>query len=106
MDSKIVKDPTAEQFKDASAMLKLASDPTRLKILWALLHGQHSVNDLAEHVGAQPGAVSQHLAKLRAAHIVEVKREGNKIFYKAGNKNMRKAITYAFRNSDIWIKRD
>lgn len=106
MDIKTVIVPTEKQISDASAMLKLTSDPTRLKILWALLHGEHSVNELAEHVGAQPGAVSQHLAKLRAAQVVEIKRDGNKIFYKTDNKYIRKAIEYALLFADVSIKRN
>lgn len=104
MDTKIVKEPTAEQMQAASAILKLASDPTRLKILWALLHGKHSVNELAEHVGAQPGAVSQHLAKLRAADVVQVNRDGNKMYYKMDNKHLKTAIESALRYVDIKIK--
>ena len=51
--------------------------------MWALLHGEHSVNELADHVGARPPAVSQHLAKLRAAGLVRTRRDGNRIFYAA-----------------------
>jgi DNA-binding transcriptional ArsR family regulator len=96
MTAHIVNYPSEKQMKVASELLKLASDPTRLKILWALLHGEHSVNDLADHVGAKSAAVSQHLAKLRAAKIVTVTREGNKLFYETSNKHMRKAIENAF----------
>jgi DNA-binding transcriptional ArsR family regulator len=60
-----------------------------------LLHGEHSVNDLADHVGAHAPAVSQHLAKLRMAGIVTITREGNKLFYETDNKHMRKVIENA-----------
>ena len=95
MTTQIVKDPTAKQIQVASQFLKLASDPTRLKILWALLHGEHSVNDLAEHVGAKAAAVSQHLAKLRKAKLVTATRDGNKLYYEMSNRHMRKAIEKA-----------
>ena len=62
-------------------MLKLLGDETRLRVIWALLEGEHSVNELAEVVGAQPAAVSQHLAKLRLARLVRSRREGTRIFY-------------------------
>jgi DNA-binding transcriptional ArsR family regulator len=61
-------------------MFKLLADSTRLRIIWALLHGEHSVNELAEHLGANPAGVSQHLAKLRLARLVSVRREGNRAF--------------------------
>jgi DNA-binding transcriptional ArsR family regulator len=95
VDTQILKQPTEKQIRAASDMLKLASDLTRLKVLWALLHGEHSVNELAEHIGAQPPAVSQHLAKLRKAKIVTVHRHGNKMHYEAKNQHMRKAIESA-----------
>lgn len=95
MTTQILREPTAKEVEIASRFLKLASDPTRLKILWALLHGEHSVNDLAEHVGVKAAAVSQHLAKLRLAQIVKTTRDGNKLYYEASDKCMRKAIENA-----------
>jgi DNA-binding transcriptional ArsR family regulator len=62
-------------------MLKLLGDETRLRVIWALLEGEYSVNELADRVGAQPAAVSQHLAKLRLARLVRSRREGTRIYY-------------------------
>ena len=69
----------------AASTLKLLADATRLRILWALLHGEHSVNELASHLEAQGPAVSQHLAKLRLAGLVKVRQEGNRKFYAASD---------------------
>ena len=90
----------------AAEMLKLVSDPTRLKILWALLHGEHAVNELAEHVDAQPAAVSQHLAKLRIAHLVKVRREGNRMYYLTDNAHARTLIEEALSQADHIMKRN
>jgi ArsR family transcriptional regulator len=76
--------PHAEQVRRASDALRLLADPTRLKILWALLQGETSVACLAELVGAAPTAVSQHLAKLRLSGLVEGRREGTFIYYSPG----------------------
>ena len=81
-------------------MLKLLADQTRLRILWALLHGEHSVSNLADHVGAQPSAVSQHLAKLRMARLVRVRREGNRMFYAAENAHVRRLVEEALFHAD------
>lgn len=77
------------------AILKLIADPTRLRVLSALLHGEHSVNRLAEHVGAQPSAVSQHLSKLRLGHLVRTRREGTHVFYTAENEHVRSIVEEA-----------
>lgn len=87
--------PTDTQVDQAVDTLKLLADPTRLRILWALLHGEHSVNRLAEHVGAQPAAVSQHLAKLRLARLVRTRREGTRVYYLAQNDHVRHIVEEA-----------
>lgn len=92
--------PTPEQVDQAVQTLKLVADPTRLRILWALLHGEHSVNLLADHVGAQPAAVSQHLAKLRLAHLVRTRREGTHVYYLAQNDHVRRIVEEALFHAD------
>ena len=92
--------PGDVEFDVAAGVLKLLADPTRLKIVWALLHGEHSVNELADHVGARPPAVSQHLAKLRAADLVRSRRDGNRIIYAARNEHIEHLATEALLQAD------
>lgn len=99
MSTQIV-DPTGEQVTWAAETFKLLADPTRLRIVWTLLHGEHSVNSLAEHVGAQPAAVSQHLAKLHLARIVKKRREGTFFFYSMQNEHIDRLATEALFSSD------
>jgi DNA-binding transcriptional ArsR family regulator len=99
MDAQVVVEPEDEHFAVASETFKLLADATRLKILWALLTNEHSVGDLASHVGAQPAAVSQHLAKLRAAHLVRTRREGNRMYYQAADGHVRHLVEDALRHT-------
>jgi DNA-binding transcriptional ArsR family regulator len=94
------KEPDDEQVELAVETFKLLADNTRLRILWALLHGEHSVNNLAAHVGAQPAGVSQHLAKLRMARLVKTRREGNRMFYAAENSHVRQLVAQALFHAD------
>ncbi len=87
--------PHPGEVRRASDALRMLADPTRIKILWALLHGETSVACLAELVGAAPTAVSQHLAKLRLAGLVEGRREGTFIYYSAGDGDVRALLTEA-----------
>jgi DNA-binding transcriptional ArsR family regulator len=98
--TQIVREPNVEQFDAATVTLKLLADRTRLHIVWALLHGEHSVNQLAEHVGVAPAAVSQHLAKLRLAHLVRTRRDGTRIFYAAENDHILRLVTEALFHAD------
>jgi DNA-binding transcriptional ArsR family regulator len=93
-------EPADVEFDVAASVLKLLADPTRLKIVWALLHGEHSVNELAYHVGARPPAVSQHLARLRAADLVRTRRDGNRIIYAARNEHIEHLATEALLQAD------
>lgn len=95
-----ISEPSDEQVDAATATLKLLGDPTRLRIVWALLHGEHAVNELADHVGAQPAAVSQHLAKLRLARLVATERRGTTIVYRLENPHIQRLATEALFQSD------
>lgn len=57
------------------------SDLTRAKVVYALTHGEQSVNELATRVGASPSAVSHHLRRLKDAGLVTFHRHGNQVFY-------------------------
>ena len=92
--------PTADQVALAVATMKLLADETRLKLVWALLHGEHSVGELADHVGAQPANVSQHLAKLRLARLVKVRREGNRALYLIENDHVGRLLEEALFHSN------
>lgn len=94
------RQPSAAQIDRAVETFKLLSDPTRLRIIWALLHGEHSVNNLAAHVRAPAPTVSQHLAKLRLARLVRTRREGNHIFYMVDDDHVRELALSAMVHGD------
>ena len=75
----------SERIQDAAEVLKAMSSETRLKILCALSGGELPVNQLAELTGQSPSAVSQHLAKLRAANLVEARRDAQTIYYRCSD---------------------
>lgn len=74
------------------AVLKAVADPTRFQILWAVADEERSVRQLSERVQAHVAAVSQHLAKLRAAGLVSSRRDGTRIFYRAANPQVRSVL--------------
>ena len=62
-------------------IFKLLGDPTRVRILDALTHGERCVCDLATIVGLTESAVSHQLRLLRASRLVRVRRTGRHAFY-------------------------
>jgi DNA-binding transcriptional ArsR family regulator len=80
--------PSPEAVTRATEQLRILSDPTRLKLLWAMAQGESSVACLAEVAGTTPTAASQHLAKLRMTGLVRVRRQGTFMFYALEDENI------------------
>jgi DNA-binding transcriptional ArsR family regulator len=65
-----------------SELFRLLGDPTRVRILYALLEvGELCVCDLAATVEAPESSVSHALRLLRTAGIVRNRRDGRMIYY-------------------------
>jgi ArsR family transcriptional regulator, lead/cadmium/zinc/bismuth-responsive transcriptional repressor len=64
-----------------SEVFKLLGDPTRVRLVDALTHGERCVCDLATLVGMTESAVSHQLRLLRAARLVRVRRAGRLAYY-------------------------
>src|SRR6478609_11987105 len=92
--------PSEEQAHLAAEGFRMLADPTRIKILWALLHGESSVACLADLVGAAPTAVSQHLAKLRLAGLVKGRRDGTFVYYSAADEHVQRLLNEALFHAD------
>ena len=61
--------------------LKALGEPRRLEILELLRRGPLSVGEIADQVDVTQQAVSQHLAVLDRAGLVEARREGTRSVY-------------------------
>ncbi len=88
-----------ECFALAVEFLKAVAVEARLRILWALLHGEHSVNELADHVGANASAVSQNLRQLRRLGLVSTRRQGNFVYYSCDHPHVRALATEALSHA-------
>lgn len=63
-------------------VLEALADPTRRAILELLREGPHTVNELAAEMPVSRPAVSQHLAVLRTANLVDMDRQGtSRVYY-------------------------
>jgi len=58
------------------------ADAKRLCVLEVLATGERSVGQLSREASCQVPNMSQHLAVLRQAGLVETRREGNTILYR------------------------
>ena len=73
---------SGEQLRAFKAELfKALAHPARVRILELLRTEARTVSQLQADLGIEPSSVSQHLAVLRAKHVVEGRREGTSVYY-------------------------
>lgn len=65
-----------------AAVGRALADPKRLCVLETLAAGELSVSDLSTTVGCQVPNMSQHLAVLRSAGLVQSRRDGSTVYYR------------------------
>ncbi len=70
-------------------------DPTRLRILQAVLEEEKNVTALVRIIGAPQGRVSTHLACLRWCGYVMTRRDGRNVFYRVADPRVREIMTVA-----------
>lgn len=77
-NSETVLDDLAETFR-------VLGDPTRVRILMALVKGEMCVSDLAGNLGMTDSAVSHQLRILRNSRLVQFRKDGKNVLYSIGD---------------------
>ncbi|MFI9582609.1 ArsR/SmtB family transcription factor [Streptomyces sp. NPDC052236] len=94
------QEPGGEQFAHAAHVLGLLADRTRLALLHTLGKGAADVTTLTAACDVARPAVSQHLAKLRLAGLVTVRREGRRMIYELPDGHLRRVVEEALSLAD------
>lgn len=78
MKASLLNEKTAARVAE---LFRSFSDPSRVRIIYAMLEEEVNTSQLAELLGLTPSAVSHHLRSLRQKHIVEARRDGKEVYY-------------------------
>lgn len=78
--------------EEAAEMLSALAHPTRLLLLCALVEGETSVTELVDMSGFSQSSVSQHLGKMRALKLVATRRDGQTIYYRLANDDVKRIL--------------
>lgn len=89
-----------EQVDVAVEVFRMLADATRVRLLWALMASELSVGQLAVATGKSPTGVSQHLAKLRMARLVQTRRQGTQMFYRIESDHIRQLVQDALFHAE------
>jgi len=76
--SKLIPETTAAQLAD---LFKALGDPTRVKLIHALVQSELCVHDLTQVLSMGQSAVSHQLRLLRNMRIVKRRKVGKTVFY-------------------------
>ncbi len=80
-------------------LFKAMGDGNRLKILWALEHGEMCVCDIAAFLQVSESAVSHQLRMLRQLQLVSNRRQGPVLYYRLNDHHIAELMETALEHS-------
>ena len=70
-------------------------DPTRIRIVEALLEKERNVSELIKIIGAPQSNISNHLACLKWCGYITSRKEGTSVYYQITDDRVRKIVGLA-----------
>lgn len=80
--------PKSSNFEQVSQVFKQLSDPVRCKIFLLLCHSEECVINIASLMDMSSPAVAHHLRLLKFSGLVQTRREGKEVFYRAADSEL------------------
>lgn len=84
--------PDGETISTVAEAMKLLGDPSRLRIFWILCHCEECVLNIAAMTGMSSPAVSHHLRLLKSGGLIESRRSGKEMYYRAAETELAQAL--------------
>jgi DNA-binding transcriptional ArsR family regulator len=81
------------------------ADPSRRRIFESLTRGEAAVKDLTARFDISQPAVSQHLAALKDAGLVNGRREGRCVYYRVEPRGMQPLLDWIKYYRAFWSER-
>jgi DNA-binding transcriptional ArsR family regulator len=81
------------------------ADPSRRAIFESLTRGEAGVKELTARFDISQPAVSQHLATLRDAGLVNGRRQGRRVYYRVEPRGMKPLIDWIAHYRAFWTDR-
>lgn len=76
---------------EVDLVFRAFAEPTRMRILHLLAHGELTVSEMVRVLGRPQPTVSRHLAYLRKARLIRTRRSGLHVYYRLA------PVRYAFQ---------
>ncbi len=92
LDQMTEADPMDVAADEAAEMLKALANPSRLRLLCALVMQDRTVGELVTMLGASQSYVSGQLLRLRAEGLVSCDKEGRSVRYRLSDPRVRPVL--------------
>ena len=77
----LIENVSENELSDLAELFKIFGDSTRIKILFALFHGDKNVTEICEMLEMNQSAVSHQLKILRTSKLISSRRDGKAVIY-------------------------
>jgi len=92
--------PASGEIEGIADLFSVLSDPTRVRLLYALTREELCVCDLARIVGRSMPATSHQLQLLRRMHLVKYRMAGKLAYYNLDDSRVKRLVQDAVRQSN------
>jgi len=83
---------------ELAQVFKALADPTRLRLIAALLDGERCVHELTEALEMAQSAVSHQLRTLRHLRLVRFRKQGRHVYYALDDSHVRRLYGFALEH--------
>jgi DNA-binding transcriptional ArsR family regulator len=92
-------------FVSQQAVFQALSDPSRRAIFERLTRGEAPVKELTARFDISQPAVSQHLAALKGAGLVQERKEGRLVYYRVRPQGLKPLVDWIAHYQAFWVER-
>src|SRR5690625_7412004 len=78
--------------QDVANLFKAISNPTRIKILFALKQNSLTVSEISQLLSMSQSAISHQLKELKMARLVTYHKKGRKVIYQLDRSEERRVV--------------
>lgn len=87
-----------------SGIFKVMADPTRLKILYALMLSTCNVSKLVELLGMSQSSISHQLILLKEEGLIRSEKKGRKVFYSLDDDHVKTLFHMGYTHAEHKIQ--
>jgi DNA-binding transcriptional ArsR family regulator len=80
------------------------ADPSRRAIFVSLTRGEAAVKDLTSRFDISQPAVSQHLAALKGAGLVNARKDGRNVYYRVEPRGLKPLVDWIAHYRAFWTE--